>query len=55
MVYSYNNTYLRSIGRAPATVSLLNVGTVRRKLCGEIISTAPKKFKFDVGDHAQVI
>ena len=32
LVDSYNNTYHRSIGRAPATVSLLNVGTVRRKL-----------------------
>ena len=29
MVDSYNNTYHRSIGHAPATVCLLNVGTVR--------------------------
>ena len=42
LVDSYNNTYHRSIGRAPATVSLLNVGQVRRKLYGEITSTAPK-------------
>ena len=42
------------IGRAPATVSLLNVGTVRRKLYGETNSTAPKKFKFRVGDHVRL-
>ena len=54
LVDSYNNTYHRSIGRAPATVSLLNVGTVRRKLYGEMNSTAPKKFKFRVGDHVRL-
>ena len=47
-----SNKYL--IWRAPATVSLLNVGTVRRKLYGEINSTAPKKFKFHVGDHVRL-
>ena len=54
LVDSYNNTYHRSIGRAPATVSLLNVGTVRRKLYGEMNSTAPKTFKFNVGDHVRL-
>ena len=54
LVDSYNNTYHGSIGRAPATVSLLNVGQVRRKLYGEITSTAPKKFKFSVGDHVRL-
>ena len=54
LVDSYNDTYHRSIGRAPATVSLLNVGTVRRKLYGEMKSTAPKKFKFRVGDHVRL-
>ena len=54
LVDSYNNTYHRSIGRAPATVSLLNVGTVRRKLYGGITSTAPKTFKFHVGDHVRL-
>ena len=29
---SYNNTYHKSTERAPVTVSLLNVGQVRRKL-----------------------
>ena len=36
LVDSYNKSYHRSIGRASATVSLLNVGTVRRKLYGGI-------------------
>ena len=54
LVDSYNNTYRRSIGRAPATVSLLNVGTVRRKLYGGITSTVAKKFKFHVGDHVRL-
>ena len=54
LVDSYNNTYHRSIGRAPATVSLLNVGTVRRKLYGGITSTAPRKFKFHVGAHVRL-
>ena len=54
LVDSYNSTYHRSIGRAPATVSLHNVGTVRRKLYGRIASTVTKKFKFHVGDHARL-
>ena len=32
---AYNNSYHRSIGQAPASVSLLNVGQVRRKLYGK--------------------
>ena len=54
LVDSYNNTYHRSIGCAPAPFSLLNVGTVRRKLYGEMNSTSPKKFKFRVGDHVRL-
>ena len=54
LVDSYNNTYHRSIGRAPATVSLFNVRTVRRKLYGGITSTVAKKFKFHVGDHVTI-
>ena len=46
LVDSYNNTYHRSIGRAPATVSLLNVGTVRRKLYSGITSTVAKSSNF---------
>ena len=54
LVDSYNNTYHGSIGRAPATVSLLNVGTVRRKLHGGITSTVTKKSKFRVGDYVRL-
>ena len=54
LVDSYYNTYHRSIGRAPTTVSFLNVGTVRRKLYGGITSTEAKKFKFHVGDHVRL-
>ena len=42
IVDSYNNTYHRSIGRAPATVNLLNAGQVRRKLYGKIERSQPK-------------
>ena len=54
LVDSYNNSYHRSIGCAPATVSLLNVGTVRRKLYGEITSTVTEKFKFHANDHVRL-
>ena len=54
LIDSYNNTYHRSIRCAPATVSLLNVGTVRRKLHGGITSTVTKKLKFHVGDHVRL-
>ena len=35
IVQGYDNFYHQSIGRAPASVSLLNLGQVRRKLYGE--------------------
>ena len=54
IVDSYNNTYHRSIGQTPATVSLLNVGQVRRKLYGKIKRSKPKRFKFKVGDHVRL-
>ena len=55
IVDSYHNTYHRSIGRAPATVSLLNVGQVRRKLYGKIERSKPfKRFKFKMGDHVRL-
>ena len=34
IVHGYNNSYHQSIGQSPASVSLLNVGQVRRKLYG---------------------
>ena len=54
IVDSYNNTYHRSIGRTPATISLLNVGQVRRKLYGKIERSKPKHFKFKVGNHVRL-
>ena len=54
IVDSYNSTYHRSIGRAPAMVSLLNVGQVRRKLYGKIERSRPKRFKLKVGDHVRL-
>ena len=54
IVDSYNNTYHRSIEWAPATVSLLNVGQVGRKLYGKIERSKPKCFKFKVGDHVRL-
>ena len=47
IVDSYNH---KSIGRAPATVSLLNVGQVRRMLYAKIERPKLKHFKFKVGD-----
>ena len=52
LVTAYNNSFHRSIGRAPATVSLLNVGEVRRKLYGKI--TPRETFKFKVGDQVRI-
>ena len=54
LVDSYNNTYHRSISRVPATVILLNVRTVRRKLYGGIISNSSQKCKFHEGDHVRL-
>ena len=54
IVDSYNNMYHRSIGRTPATVSLLNINQVRRKLYGKIEKSNPKCFKFKVGDHVRL-
>ena len=42
LVDSYNNTYHRSIGRAPASVSLFNVGTVRRNCKVKLLQLYPK-------------
>ena len=47
----YNSTYHRSIERAPASVNLLNVGTVRRKLSGKISSNMSNNFKFSEFKH----
>ena len=51
IVHGYNNSYHRSIGRAPALVSLLNVGQVRRKLYCNSWTKPGRKFKFKSGDQ----
>ena len=54
IVHGYNNSYHRSIGRAPASVSLLNVGQVRRKLCGKSWTKPGRNFKFKLGDQVRI-
>ena len=54
IVHGYNNSYHRSIGRAPALVSLLNVGQVRRKLYGKSWTKPKRKFKFKLGDQVSI-
>ena len=54
IVDSYNYTYHRSIGQAPAAVSLLNVGQVRRKLYDNIERSKTKRFKFKICDHVRL-
>ena len=46
IVHAYNNSYHRSIGQAPASVSLPYVGQVRRKLYGKSWTKPIRKFKF---------
>ena len=54
IVDSYNNTYHRSIAPTPASVNLLNVGSVRRKLYGKMKPSHSKKYKFNVGDFVRM-
>ena len=54
IVHWYNNSYHRRIGRAPASVSLLSVGQVRRKLHGKSWTKPGRKFKFKVGDQVRI-
>ena len=49
VIHGYN-AYHRSIGQAPAPVSLLNVGQVR-KLYSKLWTKPGKKFKFKLGDQ----
>ena len=50
----YNNPYHRSIGRTPASVSLLNVGEMRRKLYGKPWLKLKKELKFKLGDQVHI-
>ena len=52
--HGYNNSYHRSIGRAPTSVSLLNVGQVRRKLYGKSWTKPGRKFQFKLGDQVLI-
>ena len=54
IVHGYNNSYHRSIGLAPALVSLPNVGQVRRKLYGNSWTKPGRKFKFKLGDQVRI-
>ena len=54
IVQGYNNSYHRSIGRAPASVSLLNVGQMRRKLYEKSWTKPRRKFKFKLGDQVRI-
>ena len=51
IVHGYNNSYHRSIDRAPSSVSSLNVGQVRRKLYGKSWTKPRREFKFKLGDQ----
>ena len=53
IVHGYNNSYHRSIGQAPASVSLLNVGQVRRKLYGNSWAKPIREFKFKLGNQVR--
>ena len=50
IVHGYNNSYHQSIGQAPASVSLLNVGQVRRKLNGNSWVKPRRELKFKSGN-----
>ena len=54
IVYGYNNSYHRSIGQAPASVSLLNVGQVRRKLYGNSWAKPIRELKFKLGVQVHI-
>ena len=54
IVHGYNNSYHRSIGQAPASVSLLNVGQVRRKLYGNSWAKSRRVLKFKLGDQVRI-
>ena len=54
IVQGYNNSYHRSIGRTPASVSLLNVGQVRRKLYGKSWTKPRRKLKFKLDDQVRI-
>ena len=54
IVHGDNNSYHRSIGQAPASVSLLNVGQVRRQLYGNSWAKPIRELKFKLGDQVRI-
>ena len=54
ILQGYNNSYHRSIGQAPASVSLLDVGQVRRKLYGNSWAKPIRELKFKLGDQIRI-
>ena len=54
IVHGHNNSYHRSIGQAPASVSLLNVRQVRRKLHGSPWAKPIRESKLKLGDQFRI-
>ena len=54
IVQGYNNSYHRSIDQAPASVSLLNVGQLRRKLYENSWTKPRRELKFKSGDQVRI-
>ena len=54
IIQGYNNSYHRSIGQAPALVSLLSVGQVKRKLYGKSWTKPGRKFRLTLGDQVLI-
>ena len=54
IVHGYNNSYHRSIGQSSASVSLLNVGQVRRKLYGNSWAKPITELKFKLGNQVRI-
>ena len=54
IVHGYNNSYYRSIVQATASVSLFNVGHVRRKLYGNSWVKPRRELKFKLGDQLRI-
>ena len=48
------HSYHRSIGQSPASVSLLNVGQVRRKLYRNSWAKPIRELKFKLGDQVRI-
>ena len=54
IVQGYNNSYHRSIGRPSASVSLLSVGQVRKKLYGKSWTKPRRELKFKLGGQVRI-